>query len=197
MGIFNFDPISEVQKGINSLTRIAQKHKTNKTPLLGHSYVPFYYQIFADKNNKIEKVLQIGLGDTEKNSLFFWQDFFPIAKIFGIGNDKKYVYKRGRIQTFLSERTNSSALKSIIKETGSDIDVVVDEGNRTPKEIVSSFQTVMPLLKKDVTYIIENVNRNQANEITANLSNYNYHEMRHHKMISSYDRLIIITNKVA
>ena len=197
MSIFDFNPISEVQKGINNLTKLALRSKTNKTSQSGHSYIPFYYDLFADKNNKISKVLQIGLGNVEKNSLYFWQDYFPIANIYGIGDDKKYVFKRGRIQTFQGARNNSSELKSIVKNIGSDIDIVIDEGTRPSKDIISAFQTVMPMLKKTAMYIIENTNRPQADEITASLGkNYDYSLMRHHKMISRYDRLIVIKNQV-
>jgi len=195
--LFNLNPFSEVQKGINKLTKLALKYKTNKTPQLGHSYIDFYYDMFSDKTGDVKKVLQIGLGDKEKNSLYFWQDFFPEAKVYGIGNNEKYVFKRNRIQTFLCGRTNSSGLKNLIDKIGSDIDLVIDEGIRSPNDITSSFQTIMPLLKKDAIYVIENTDGQQATAITDNLKNYNYNVIRHHKMISRYDRLIVVKNKIA
>lgn len=197
MGIFDFAPISEVQKGVNNLTKIALRHGAEKTPRSGRSYTAFYYDLFADKNDKIKKVLQIGLGHKEQNSLYFWRDYFPTAKVYGIGNDKKYVFKSGRIQTFLGERTDSKGLKNIINEIGGDIDVVVDEGTRKPEEIVSSFQTIMPMLKKNAVYIVEGTDSPEAAKITASLSNYDFNVIRRSRMLSRRDRLIAITNKTA
>ena len=186
-----------VKQDINKLTKLALRYKTNKTPQSGKSYTDFYYNMFADNAGGVKKVLQIGLGNQEKNSLYMWKDFFPKAKVYGISDEKKYVFSGNRIKTFLSGRTDATGLKNIIDKIGSDIDLVVDEGTRTTKEILASFQAVMPLLKKDITYIIENTDRYQAAEIADNLKNYNVNILRHHRMISRYDRLITVTNKTA
>lgn len=197
MNIFNINPLSEIQKGIVKLNKLAYKHGTNKTPYFGHSYPNFYHYLFSGKTDNVNKVLQIGLGKVEENSLYFWKDFFPKAKIYGVGNDKKYVYKSGRIQTFLGERWDAKELHKILHKTGRDIDVVVDEGERSPQDILSSFQTLMPMFKKTTSYIIENTDSASANLITNSLKNYNVNVMRRHHMLSRSDRLIVITNKTA
>lgn len=192
-----FSSWNSLKQSVNKLTKLALRYKTNKTPQSGKSYTDFYYNMFADNAGGFKKVLQIGLGKIEENSLYMWRDFFPKAKVYGISDEKKYVFSGNRIKTFLSGRTDATGLKNIIDKTGNDINLVVDEGTRTTKEILASFQAVMPLLKKDVTYIIENTDRYQAAEIADNLKNYNVNVMRHHRMISRFDRLIAVTNKIA
>ena len=194
--LISTNPWKQISKDADKLTRLAYQYKTNKVPPLGHSYTGIYHNMFLGKTNDVRKVLQIGLGKTEENSLYMWRDFFPKAKIYGISSDKKYVFKANRIQTYLGERTDTKGLRNIIDNIGSDIDMVIDEGAHNPKEIVASIQTLMPILKRDVIYVIENIDRPQTAAITAGLTNYNYYISRYHKMISRFDRLIVVTNKI-
>ena len=45
----------------------------------------------------------------------------------------------------------------MINRIGSDIDLFIDDGSHVPEHQVSTCLTAMPLLDKDVTYIIEDV----------------------------------------
>ncbi|OGM31455.1 hypothetical protein A2803_05295 [Candidatus Woesebacteria bacterium RIFCSPHIGHO2_01_FULL_44_21] len=186
-----------IPKKVNRLAELAYKYGSDKSPALGYSYTDFYYQMFADKRNSINKLLVIGSGDKVKNNLYMWQDFLPKAKVYGIVNSKNLVLKKNNIQTFLGDRSNPIKLANIIKRIGTNIDIVIDEGSKETRNIISSCRTIMPFLKKEAIYIIENTDRQQANTAIASLNNYNCHVIRHSRMISSYDRLISITNKTA
>lgn len=194
-----------VQKNVNRLAELAYKYGSDKNPTLGYSYTDFYYQMFADKRNSIKKLLEIDAGKKEAAHLpnyvaganfYMWQDFFPNAKIYGVVNNKNLSFKENKIQTFLVDRSNPVELTKTLKKIGTNIDIVIDEGSQDPKIIIYSCRTLMPLLKKDVNYIIEDTNSQQAATIIDNLKNYNCHVMRHSKMISRYDRLISVTNKI-
>src|SRR3990167_8851773 len=157
---------------------MAIKTNENKlaSPKFGNSYTFFYSNMFLDKKDSVHKLLEIGSGVKRKNNLSVWQGFFPKAKIYGI------------------DQANPLRLKKLIKEIEGNIDVVIDDGSQNLKDIITSCQTLMPLLKKDVVYVIEGTNRQQAAAIIDNLKNYNCHVMRRSRMKSANDRLISVTN---
>jgi hypothetical protein len=189
---------------MNKLEKLAFKYGTHKCPQVAHSYTHFYDYLFANKRKSIRKLMEIGVGSKKDSnwpnyvngaSLYMWQDFFPKANIYGIDINKKLVFKKGRIQTFLCNQADRVKLTKLIKTIGSDIDIVIDDGSHQPEDIVASCKTLMPLLKKDVIYIIEETNRTQAAMVIEKLKNYNCQIMRRSRMRSSDDRLIRITSK--
>jgi len=86
-----------------------------------------------------------------------WQDFLPNANIYGADVDPLTMFKDGRIKTYLCDQRNKEDLENLIKQTGSNIDIVIDDASHDPSYQVSTCETLMPLLKKDVVYIIEDV----------------------------------------
>ena len=199
---------------MDELSKLAAKYGTDKCPQIGHSYTPYYYDMFKDRRKDIKKVLEIGVGvkilplyvplREHKNmpnwkdvgaSLYMWRDFFPNAQIYGIDNKKDLIFKDERIQTFLCDQTDKPGLVKLIKKIGKDIDIVIDDGSHIQEDAIVSFLTLMPLLKKSVTYIIEDVNQHKAIVIAKNFKNYNYRFWRRARMTIADDRLIIVTNK--
>ncbi len=188
------------------LCELAFKYGTDKCPQLAHSYTPFYYHLFADKRESVHKLLEIGVGCKEVMlgqpnylngaSLYMWRDFFPNAQIYGIDIKKDLVFKKKRMQTFLCSQADPVKLTKLIKKIGSDIDIVIDDGSHRPNDIILSCLTLMPLLKKEVVYVIEDTNKPHAERVMKFLTkNYNLHVMRRSKMTSPDDRLIVVTNK--
>ena len=151
--------------GVTELCCLAIRYGSDKCAP-NHSYTPRYFELFKDKRDSIKKVLEIGVGSPEtmitKNytvgaSLRMWRDFFPNAQIYGIDNDPKVMFKDNRIQTFLADQGSKADLEETIKKIGSDIDFVVDDGSHFQTDQIISCLTLMPLLKKGVVYIIEDV----------------------------------------
>jgi hypothetical protein len=186
---------------MNKLEKLAFKYGSHKSPQIAHSYTYFYDNLFAKRNNSIHKLLEIGVGSkkdsgwpnyTDGASLLMWRDFFPRAKIYGIDINKDLVFKKNR--TFLCDQADPIKLTKLIEKIGSDIDIVIDDGSHQPKDIITSCQTLMPLLKKGVVYIIEETDRNIASTVMDNLKNYNCQELRRSRMRTSSDRLIMVTN---
>ncbi len=186
------------------LCKLAFKYGTDKCPQIAHSYTPFYHLMFKDKRKSIRKLLEIGVACKENTSwpdyvdgasLYMWQDYFPKAKIYGIDIIKKCVFKKDRIQTFLCDQADPIGLRKLIEKIGSDIDIVIDDGSHIPRDIIISCLTLMPLIKKDVTYIIEDTNRYHAATVLEFLENYDYKVMRRRKMRTPDDRLIVVRNK--
>ena len=188
------------------LCDLANKYGSDKCPEIKHSYTPVYYELFKDKRETFKKILEIGVGcpmsmpRRVRNrpqyrtgaSLFMWEEFFPNAQIYAIDVLPECIFKKGRIESFLLDQYKKEDLLGLIEKIGTDIDLVVDDGSHVPEHQVFSCLTLMPLLKKDVFYIIEDV---KQLEITEQLKDYSvtYNRFRHKAGFD--DRLLIIKNK--
>lgn len=153
------------------LCELAYKYGTDKCSRIGHHYTPVYYDLLKDKRNEFKKVFEIGIGDGERMShekipphyqkgasLKMWRDFFPNAHIYGVDIIPNCIFQDERITTFLVDATDSSQMLKIIQEIGSDIDLVIDDGDHSLNSQLQTFGILMPLLtKKNVIYVIEDV----------------------------------------
>jgi len=152
---------------LTPLCELAYKYKTDKCPQIAHAYTPFYYELFKDKRESVKKVLEAGIGYiTVKNrrmgyiigaSLYMWRDFFPNAQIYGADIVPTSIFQDDRIETFLCDETKKEDLEDLIKKTGKDIDIFIDDGSHKTADQIFMAKILMPLLKKDVIYIIEDV----------------------------------------
>lgn len=169
------------------LTQLAQKYRTDKWGK--HHYTPIYYELFRDKRLTTKKFLEIGVG--EGAGLKTFAEFFPNASIYGAEIDPQRVWREDRIQIFLCDQSSTSDLESLIQKTGPDIDLVIEDGSHLPMHQITTCRTLMPLLKKDVIYIIEDV----ANpEIMDQLKDFDCNLIT---VGTRYDdRLLSIRNKV-
>jgi len=184
------------------LCKLAYKYKTDKCPQLCHFYTEFYYGLLKDKRKSIKKVLELGTGCLKTMprytgyvtgaSLHMWRDFFPNAQIYGADILPETVFKKDRIETFLCNETLKGDLIDLINKTGSDIDLFIDDGSHRPKHQIFVCLTLMPLLKKDVIYIIEDV---RDPNIIDYLKDYDCHVVRKSRMRESTDRLVEVKRK--
>jgi hypothetical protein len=192
------------------LCDLAFKYGTDKCPQWGHSYTPFYWDLLKDKRESIKKVLEIGIGCPRTMgsvvkgyktgaSLFMWRDFFPNAQIYGVDKDPTAIFQADRIKTFLCDTMNKNNLTDLIEQTGSDIDLFVDDGAHFSYQQVFLCQNIMPLLKKDVIYIIEDVL--STKRVRKALSEYETElppfivENKHLGRVRYRDRIVIVKNK--
>jgi len=162
------------------LCELAYKHGTDKCPQIRHSYTPLYYELFKDRRGSVKKVLELGVGFVGSMpwvkhykvgaSLYMWRDFFPNAQIYGADVVPETVFKDERIETFLCNEKEPGDLEKLIEKTGSDIDLFVDDGVHRAKWQIIVCKTLMPLLGKNVTYIIEDTN--SVEYILENLKEY-------------------------
>ena len=137
------------------LTQLAIKYRSDRHPGSKHSYTPYYYGLFNTRRNTLKKMLEIGVG--EHSGLRMWRDFFPQATIFGAENLDKRIYNEERIQVFFCDQSSQKDLENLISAIGPDLDFVVDDGSHKPEDQIFTCQTLMPLLNKNVVYVIEDV----------------------------------------
>jgi len=138
---------------MDKLTELAIKYKTDKWGK--HAYTPYYYEMFKNRRKSVKKVLEIGVG--EGAGLRMWRDFFPNAIIYGADNQADRVFIDPPIQVFRCDQSREKDLVNLIEKTGTDIDLVVDDGSHKPSDQIFTCMVLMPLLRKDTTYVVEDV----------------------------------------
>lgn len=155
--------------GLTPLCELGYKYHTDKCPQIKHAYTPYYFKLFNSRRKEIKKVLEVGIGyyDTMRHiskykvgaSLKMWKEFFPNAQIYGADIAPEAMMEAKRIKTFLMDERKEEDIKNLIKEIGSDIDIVIDDAWHEQKEQAFLAKTMLPLLDSGVTYIIEDVGR--------------------------------------
>lgn len=149
---------------MTALCDIAWAYKTDKCARIKHHFTEYYYDILWHRRHDIRKVVEIGIGCMEPYfikgaSLYMWRASFPHARIYGADIEPGLMFKDERIETFLCDQTKADDLERLIEFTGSDVDLFVDDGLHEPEVQVATCLTLMPLLDKKVTYVIEDVGR--------------------------------------
>jgi len=203
------------------LCKIAYKYGTDKCPQLKHHYTPVYYEMFNPIRNNVKKVLEMGIGyyktmkevqiifDAGLNrfycrgaSLKMWRDFFPNAHVYGADVKPETLFGDERISTFYCDETKKEDIEQLVKEVGSDIDIFIDDGSHRWQHQFFLAQTILPLLKKDVIYIIEDVGF--PDHLTKGLEGYKCsiprlpyttYKKGYMKNKIPKDRLMIVKNK--
>ncbi len=204
----------DIAPHVTPLCEIAFKYGTDKCPQFCHPYTPVYYELFRDRRESVKKVLELGIGhyknmrhvdsvyDWRLNrhyqrgaSLKMWRDFFPNAQVYGVDIEPETMFADDRIQTFLCDERKGSHWLRVLRKTGRDIDLFVDDGSHNKNAQIHTCRMLMPLLKKDVTYVIEDVRR--PLEVVARLSSlYRCEEPKLLYYIKKHrDCLIIVRNK--
>ena len=184
------------------LCEMAYKYGSDKCPQLSHQYTPRYWKMFSERRNEIKKVLEIGVACPSVMvhseyyitgaSLYMWRDFFPNAMIYGADILPQCVFRDKRIQTFLCDQSKKEDLVNLIKQTGQDINIVVDDGSHVPEHQIISCLTLMPYLPKDVTYIIEDVTDTKIFDIIRASGWDVWYKQIHHKK-GHCDRMCTVT----
>lgn len=186
------------------LCELAFKYGSDKCPQIKHHYTPFYFELFKDRTYRVKKILEIGIGDAQEMawtkvpgyvtgaSLRMWRDFFPFVQVYGADIDEKMLFEADRIETFQCDQSEKEDLERLIKNTGTDIDLFIDDGSHKPQDQVFTCLTVMPMLRQDAIYVIEDVG---DLSIMDKLSEFDCQYKRFKRKSCWDDRLLVIRNK--
>lgn len=129
-------------------------------------YTPVYNEYLYARRMAVTRVLEIGIcggRDIPNNitgaSLFAWRDFFPNAEIVGVDNDSRWmVAGEERIKTFCCDAYNRDELAATLAEIGPvQFDMIVDDAVHDPIPQINLLCDLMPRLKPDGVYMIEDV----------------------------------------
>lgn len=141
---------------MDKLTELAIKYKTDKWGK--HTYTPYYYNLLNERRHIIKKVIEIGTA--EGASLFMWRDFFPNATIYGAEIDPARVALmdgQERIKVIQCDQTSEKDLKKVVAHTGTDVDLIIDDGSHVFEDQMFSCKTLVPMFQKHLIYIIEDI----------------------------------------
>jgi glycosyltransferase involved in cell wall biosynthesis len=139
-----------------SLCQLAYKYGSDKCPAFKkHTYTEYYFDLFEPRKDAVKKILEIGIGSG--GSLLMWRDYFQNAQVYGADNQEDRLINWGRIKSILCNQSVKTDLNKLIKFTGSDIDIVIEDASHLPIDQVETCLTLMPHLSKSCVYIIEDV----------------------------------------
>ena len=150
---------------MDTLTKLAIKYGADKWGK--HKYTPYYYEQFKKIRMRVKKVIEIGTG--EGASILMWHDFFPNAQIYGVDIDPKRVTiepKYPRITIMGVDQSKLDDLINVVNETGSDVDIVIDDGSHIPAHQVFSCRALMYALDNPLYYIEDVADENVAHELS-------------------------------
>ncbi len=125
--------------------------------ILKHSH---FYEIYSNHFSPFvrEKVKILEIGVFNGGSLYMWRNLFEKAEtIVGIDIDpfcKRWEDRQENIFVEIGDQTNKQFLLDINKKYGP-FDIIIDDGGHENNQIITSFQTLFPLLKNQGYYVVE------------------------------------------
>ena len=140
-----------------SLDSLAKIYKTDKGGV--HEYTPIYEKWLHEFRRKPIRLLEIGVGGYNKehlggNSLRMWKRYFTRGEITGIDIHDKKEFEEKRIHIYRGDQADPEFLKEVNRLQGP-FDIIIDDGSHQQSHIITSFDTLFPLLKPGGIYIIE------------------------------------------
>lgn len=142
----------------DKLEQLGLKHATDK---YYHGYLAHYQKHFTPRRLTTRVVLEIGIGGYQTlsaggDSLRMWADYFPNAQIHGIDIFDKSAHNAARIMTHRGGQDDPAFLRALIADIGRP-DIVIDDGSHMNPHIITSFETLFPLLRDGGVYVIEDM----------------------------------------
>ena len=139
------------------LNKLAAVYQTDKG--WQHNYMPVYQQWFAPLRLTPVRLLEIGVGGYDKpllggDSLRMWKSFFPKGQITGIDIYDKSALKEDRIHFYQGDQSDKSFLHEVSEKEGP-FDIIIDDGSHMQSHIITSFETLFPLMSPGGIYVIE------------------------------------------
>jgi hypothetical protein len=190
---------------MDRLSQLAMKHGCNKCPEwggAGHSYTPFYDELF--RGRKVRRLLEIGIW--QGASLRMWEEYFPDAEIVGIDINPANLIWSGRIHSYQCDQNDEQALHDlmwdVVRPDGTPtstlashdgFDVIIDDGSHRAAHQIASANTLLPLLSWRGIYVIEDVQRENIEKVRAGIGCPSHVvEFADSRVTSDNDRLITI-----
>lgn len=141
----------------NLLSNLFETH-TGKYSDKWSSYLEIYWHLFAPIREKEFDLLEIGIQNG--GSLEIWAKLFPNAKNL-IGFDihphcKDLRFTDPRIKVYVEDAAETKA-GNLVRETSSNLGVVIDDGSHVSKDIIRSFLIFFQQLKPGGIYVIEDL----------------------------------------
>ena len=151
---------------MNELTLIGRKYGTDKANA-PHMYTEkAYYSMFKDIRYEKIKLLELGVGDTGA-SVKMWREFFPNAEIYLFDPffiiQKDVIVTQKELEDFgitviEGNQLCREDLQKICDICPGKFDIIVDDASHMSDGVQVSLATLLPCLKDDGLYIVEDIN---------------------------------------
>ena len=151
-----------------SLTELMNKYGSDKGAY--HGYTSIYESVLKKKRQKIEMVLEIGIGTNDPDllsrmgklgkpgaSLRAWRDYLPNAKILGLDIDRNIQFSEQSIVTDFVNQLSPETFRPIKKRLLKPIDLVIIDGLHTPRADFNSLVELLPMISNEGDFFIEDV----------------------------------------
>ncbi len=141
------------------LCLLGLKYGADKSPLVFHSYTPFYYALWSEKRLAIKRLFELGINAGASHRM--WQEFFPNAEIIGADFKENLLINEGRIKSYLCDQSSEADLLKLTSEIGKDFDIMIDDGSHETAHQILTAKILSPLLAKGGIYVIEDVHEHE------------------------------------
>lgn len=169
------------------LKELFNKYNTDKAEK--HHYDVVYHSEFKSILEQPLNILEVGV--LEGHSIQAWLEYFPNANLYGVdtfervGIDEIEVADNPRVKLLKADSTNISINIKINKEwPDTKFDIIIDDGLHTPRANALTFKNLIPFLKEDGAYYVEDVW--PLDKMTSNQLNH-YWLKRHAKDYTSME----------
>ena len=147
-----------------------------------HNYIPAYTELFNNIRYNVNNILEIGIGSLENgqmggltgplvsrtnyktgNSLKCWEEYFPLANIYGIDIYPHPELNKNRIKTFVADQNSEQDLQLVMDKIDTTLDIIIDDGSHMGEHQVFSFIHLNKHLSDNGIYVIEDVQPQHIN----------------------------------
>ena len=142
----------------STLKELFLKHKCTKGIDLGYDEI--YESDFKKLRNEPINILEIGVD--QGRSIAVWLDYFPNAKIYAMDifvrmhESHIKVLKDNRVQHLKIDSTDPD-VHNRVAQWKTKFDIIIDDGRHTPEANALTFKSVVPFLKTNGIYYIEDI----------------------------------------
>jgi len=124
-----------------------------------HHYDRYYAPIMEPLQDAPIRLLEIGVE--RGKSMELWDNYFVHGTLFGIGyhnhQTKQQETSGKRTTLYMGDQSNVPWMKWMIKDSGGNFDIVIDDGSHIPSHQRISFDVLWPHVKPGGHYFIEDV----------------------------------------
>jgi len=133
-----------------------------------HWYTPHYEHHLERFRDRAVRVLEIGVGGEDRElggaSLKMWKRYFHRGLITGIDVFDKSELDQHRLTTVVADQSKPADLAAVAERHGP-FDIVIDDGSHRAADIRTAFHTLLPHVRRDGLYVIEDLQTSYLPEL--------------------------------
>lgn len=145
---------------MDPLTSLGMRYGTDK---VSHGFCFFYHYHLVEVREEIRKVLEIGIF--RGSSIHMWREYFPGAVIHGFDQLHYSVQLPDRVCLHQGDQTDRASLRQLLDATGSEFDLIIDDGGHTMEQQQVSLGFLFPHVRPGGVYVVEDLHSSFLSEI--------------------------------